>query len=508
MQLPTILDDAARLHGDRTALVISRGGAAATFHAVHRRVRQAAAALRRQGYGAGERIALLLPNGEAFPIVYFAVLRLGAIVVPINPLLKAMEIRHIVSDAECAALVSSPAKLPEAAAGCREVPGLRQLFLYGEEEPPGVNLLALADAETPDAAPAPGTEDDTAVIMYTSGTTGRPKGAMLSHRNLLSNARSGAALFGFGADDRVLTALPLTHIYGQTCTLNAPWLAGACVVLHDRFDAAEVLESIQRRRVTAFLGVPTMFWHLRNALTSGPQAGAVDLRSIRLLNSGGATLPVEVLHAVNALFGVSMLEGYGLSETSPIVLSNTVTGVKKPGSVGVPIPAVEARVVNDRDEPLPPREVGEIVVRGPNVMQGYFRNPAATAEVMRGGWFHSGDLAYVDEDGYFFIVGRKKEIINRGGYNVYPREVEEVLYSHAKVREAAVVGVPHVARGEEVKAFVALHDGCSATAEEIIAYCRERIASYKCPSIVEFLDALPKGTTGKILKRALTDHAD
>jgi long-chain acyl-CoA synthetase len=347
---------------------------------------------------------------------------------------------------------------------------------------------------------APVADDDTAVILYTSGTTGKPKGAELTHANLHGNAKTKLeTLIQLTQDDVILGALPLFHSFGQTAAMNAGMMGGACLTLLPRFDGRRALEIMERDGVSVFLGVPTMYF----AMLAVPQGERPDTSSLRVCISGGASLPVEVLRAFDGQFGVQILEGYGLSETSPVASFNHPDRERKPGSIGTPIRDVQMKVFDPDDNELPAGEVGEIVIRGPNVMKGYWQRPEATAETMRGGWFHSGDLARMDEDGYFFIVDRKKDLIIRGGYNVYPREVEEVLYEHPAVAEAAVVAVPSAALGEEVGAAVALKAGAEATPEELQAFVKERVAAYKYPRHVWLVPELPKGPTGKILKREI-----
>ena len=356
--------------------------------------------------------------------------------------------------------------------------------------------------------PTPGladtAEEDTAVILYTSGTTGKPKGAELTHANLFRNADvSSRTTSEIGAGDVVFGGLPLFHSFGQTVSMNASLMVGACLTLVPKFDPGEALETMQRDRVTHFYGVPTMY----GALLHHPERESYDTSSLRTCITGGASMPVEVLRGFEEAFGAIVLEGYGLSETSPVSSSNHPDRERKPGSIGTPLEGVEMKVFDEDDNEVAQGEVGEIVIRGHNIMKGYWQRPDATAEAMRGGWFHSGDMARVDEEGYFYIVDRKKDLIIRGGYNVYPREVEEVLYEHPKIREAAVIGVPHDQWGEEIGAAVVLHEGEELEPGEVSAYVKERIAAYKYPRLVWFLDELPKGPTGKILKREIEPPA-
>ena len=340
--------------------------------------------------------------------------------------------------------------------------------------------------------------DDTAVILYTSGTTGTPKGAELTHDNLLSNVETILeTLIQIKDDDVVLGALPLFHSFGQTCGLNSCIAAGGTLTLIPRFDPDKALEIIERDRVTIFEGVPTMYV----AMLHGDKADSADTSTLRLCVSGGSAMPGEVLRAFEDKFGCKILEGYGLSETSPVASFNHPDRERKVGSIGTPIAGVEMRVVDDDGGEVEQGEVGEIAIRGPNVMKGYWRKDDATREVMKDGWFHTGDMAKVDEDGYFFIVDRKKELIIRGGYNVYPREVEEALYGHPAVQEAAVVGVPDDRLGEEVGAAVVLKSGEDVSTDELREYVKGEVANYKYPRKIWIVDELPKGPTGKILKR-------
>jgi long-chain acyl-CoA synthetase len=369
--------------------------------------------------------------------------------------------------------------------------------------PEGFRELLGAASPQPELADV--ADDDTAVILYTSGTTGKPKGAELTHANLRVNAQTKVeTLIEIDERDVILGALPLFHSFGQTAAMNAGILAGACLTLLPRFDPTKALEIIERDGVTIFLGVPTMY----SAMLSVPAEQRADTSSLRTCVSGGASLPVEVLRAFEGQFGTQILEGYGLSETSPVASFNHPDRERKPGSIGTPIRDVQMRAVDEHDQDVPQGEVGEIVIKGPNVMKGYWQRPEATAEAMRGGWFHTGDLAKVDEDGYFFIVDRKKDLIIRGGYNVYPREVEEVLYEHPAVAEAAVIALPHAELGEEVGAAVGLKAGAQATPDELQDFVKERVAAYKYPRRVWLVDELPKGPTGKILKREIALPAE
>jgi len=446
------------------------------------------------GVEPGDRVGLMLPNVPAFPIAFYGALAAGAVVVPMNPLLKSREVSYYLGDSGAKAVVAWHAAAGEAAKGAADA---------------GAQMIA---AETPDlsglleevspAADWSGRGDlDDAVILYTSGTTGHPKGAELTHDGLVRNAEiSSLTLFDVGPDDVIMGCLPLFHVFGLTCGLNASVARAATLSLLPRFDPAKALDIIQRDQVTIFEGVPTMY----AAMLHLPDADPAKTATLRLCASGGAAMPVEVLRGFEEKFGCVILEGYGLSETSPVASFNHPHRVRKPGSIGTPIEGVEMRLIDDDWNTVPDGEIGEIAIRGHNVMKGYWNKPEATAETMRDGWFRTGDMARVDADGYYFIVDRKKDLIIRGGYNVYPREIEEVLHEHPAVAEVAVIGIPHPSLGEEVGAAVALKPGASATADELRSFARDRVAAYKYPRHVWLVDALPKGPTGKILRREVT----
>ena len=486
----TLTESAARAP---EAPAVRLGGAETSYGELDERSALLAALLREKGLEPGDRVGVMLPNVPEFPVAYYGVLRAGGIVVPMNVLLKRREIAFYLEDSGAKLLLAWHGFAEEARAGAQDA-GAEAI----EVEPEA--FAALLSEREPARDVAETNDDDTAVILYTSGTTGKPKGAELTHANLARNADvSRRTTCEVEAGDVVLGALPLFHSFGQTVAMNASIAAGACLALVPRFDPGEALATMQRDGVTHFYGVPTMF----GALLHHPERESFDTSALRTCITGGASMPVEVLRGFEDAFGAKVMEGYGLSETSPVASSNHPHMERKPGSIGTPVEGVEMKVVDEDGEEVPQGEIGEIVIRGHNVMKGYWQRPDATAEAMRGGWFHSGDMARVDEDGYFFIVDRKKDLIIRGGYNVYPREVEEVLYEHPKIREAAVVGVPHDEWGEEIGAAVVLMEGEELSPEEVSAYVKERIAAYKYPRLVWFLDELPKGPTGKILKREI-----
>jgi long-chain acyl-CoA synthetase len=452
-----------------------------------------AAMLASKGVGLGDRVAIMLPNVPYFPTVYYGVLRAGAIVVPMNVLLKGREVGYYLSDSGARVVFAWHDFLEAAEQGAQRAGDVEIVPV----EPGEIERLVFAHEPLDAVVDRAG--DDTAVILYTSGTTGRPKGAELTHANLRHNVDVAASLFTLGVGDVIFGGLPLFHSFGQTCTMNAAVRCGAAVTLLARFDAAKALEILERDGCTVFEGVPTMY----GALLHHPDRDKVRVPTLRVCGSGGASMPVEVMRGFEQAFGCDVLEGYGLSETSPVASFNHPDRERKPGSIGTPIAGVEMKLVDDGGEEVATGEIGEILIKGDNVMKGYWQRPDATAEAIRDGWFATGDLAKVDEDGYYFIVDRKKELIIRGGYNVYPREVEEVLYEHPAVGEAAVVAVPHAELGEEVGAAVALKPGRSVDAEELRAFVKEQVAGYKYPRRIWFVDELPKGPTGKILKREI-----
>jgi long-chain acyl-CoA synthetase len=409
-----------------------------------------------------------------------------------NPLLKSREVAFYLGDSGARWIFAFGGFAEEASKGAAATSAECVVVIPGEFE------QSLA-AVVPDTRVIEREPEDTAVILYTSGTTGKPKGAELTHANLSRNAEVSTRLFSLTSDDVIFGGLPMFHSFGQTCALNAAVQMGACVTLLPRFDPASALETLQRDRVTIFEGVPTMY----AALLQYPQHADYDTSALRLCVSGGAAMPVEILRGFEETFGCIILEGYGLSETSPVASFNHADLERKPGSIGTPIEGVDFRLVDDDFVDVPEGQVGEIAIKGHNVMKGYWNSPEATDLAMHDGWFRTGDLARRDEDGYYFIVDRKKDLIIRGGFNVYPREIEEVLYEHPGVAAAAVIGVPHPTHGEEVAAAVQLLPGASATPEELREFTKERVAAYKYPRHVWLVDALPMGPTGKILKREI-----
>jgi long-chain acyl-CoA synthetase len=488
MNLASNLIATVSRHGSRTAIKLD--DVELTYSALDEGSARVAGLLRAKGIQPGDRVGIMLPNSPYFALVYYGVLRAGGVVVPMNVLLKRREVRFYLENSAAKVVFAWHEFASAAEQGAGETGVECVLVEPGEFE----QLLASAELapDVVDRAP-----EDTAVILYTSGTTGTPKGAQLTHGSLGRNCEIAQKLFSMTEQDAVFGGLPLFHAFGQSCALNTVVRAGACLTLLPRFDPAKALEIFGRDGVTVFAGVPTMYTALLH------QPSERDVR-LRVCVSGGAALPVEVLRGFEERFDCKLLEGYGLSETSAIASFNHADRERKPGSVGTPIEGVQMKVVDDKGAEVAQGEVGEIVIRGHNVMKAYWNRPEATAEAIDAdGWFHSGDLGKVDEDGYYFIVDRMKDMIIRGGYNVYPREIEEVLYEHPAVREAAVIGVPHDELGEEVAAVVALKKGEQLSAEDLQAYVKAQVAAYKYPRTIWFVDELPKNPTGKILKRAI-----
>jgi long-chain acyl-CoA synthetase len=522
LNLASVLEHNARLQPDRVALTFQ--DSSVTYGELNARASQLASGLATLGIGHGERIALTCPNVPWFPIAYYAILKCGAIVVPLNVLLKPREIAYHLRDSGASAMIAfeGTPELPMAqwaAEACADA-GCAHLIVApcDPAKPPSLDVAGLKPAPTSIVnVMAAGQRhfdtwrhrpDDTAVILYTSGTTGHPKGAELTHANMVSNAvttydmlrPAGAAGL---QQDVCLVTLPLFHSTAQTCQMNAGLYGGYRLVLLPRFDPAAVLETIARERVTFWIAVPTMYWAMLDRVAKGDLDTSEAAKHLRVCVSGGAPMPATVMRRFEETFGVRVLEGYGLSETAPAVSFNQLQRPSKPGTVGLPIFGVDVRCVDEQGRPVPTGERGEVVVRGPNVMKGYYNRPEATDDAMRNGWFHTGDIGTLDADGYLSIVDRKKDLILRGGFNVYPREIEEEMMTHAAVAQVAVIGVPDERLGEEIKAVVVRKPGQQIAEQDLIDWCRERMAAYKYPRILEFRDALPMGPTGKILKRAL-----
>jgi long-chain acyl-CoA synthetase len=514
LNLSILLEDSARNHPERTAVVL--GETRLTYAQVNAAANQVAGMLVARGIRPGDKVALSCPNLPYFPIVYYGILKAGAVVVPLNVLLKGREIGYHLNDSQARAYFcfQGTADLPmgtEGYAGFGQADGCEHFFLITADPAApspieGAETMGQALAGQPPVFETVLAEEtDPAVILYTSGTTGQAKGAELSHSNLILNALTCNRLFGSApATDTHLLVLPLFHSFGSTVNMNAGFATAATLVLLPRFDAAAAVKLLESENVTFFAGVPTMYWGLLNALSDGVDVQRIA-ENMRVAVAGGSSLPVEIIHQVKQRFGVQILEGYGLSETSPVATFSDPRREPRPGSIGIPIWGVEVKLIDPEWNTIEGAdEIGEIAIRGHNIMRGYYNRPEATAEVMRDGWFRSGDLGRRDKDGFYYIVDRAKDMIIRGGFNVYPREIEEVLMTHEAVSLAAVIGVPHEQHGEEIKAYVIRSEGATVTEDELIAWSREQMASYKYPRIVAFVDSLPMTATGKLLKRALS----
>ena len=519
LSLASFVSDHARVTPERTA--VRFGDKTYSYGQLDAMASAVAGYLSAQGLQPGDKVALSCPNLPFFPAVYYGILRAGMVVVPLNVLLKPPEISYHLKDSDARAyfVFEGTAELPLAKSGAA-----------GFEDAPVCEHLVVITADTTAKSPVEGTTtfgriineytepfalipreaEDTAVILYTSGTTGQPKGAELTHLNLVMNAVVSSSLVhieGLAGKDQVfLAALPLFHVFGQTCVMNAMFYLGAQIVLLPRFTPEGALELIKTHKVTTFAGVPTMYWGLLNGAKSFPEADFTALKAqLKACLSGGSAMPVEILRRFEETFEVGILEGYGLSETSPVACFNHFDRERKVGTVGQAVFGTEVKVVGDDDGALPVGEAGEIALRGHNIMKGYYGRPEATAEAMRGGWFHTGDIGTVDEEGYVTVVDRLKDMIIRGGFNVYPREVEEVLMTHPEVSLAAVVGVPDEQYGEEIRAFVVLEEDSSLTPEGLREWSKEQLAAYKYPRHLEIVESLPMNATGKILRRELRE---
>jgi long-chain acyl-CoA synthetase len=502
--LATILTETTLAAPDAPAFRF--GGSAASYRELDEQSGRLAAGLRAQGLRPGEVVALQLPNVPPFLTAYFGALRAGLVVLPLNPLLMAPELEYHLGDSAARLLIGFEGMHAEAAKAC-ETLGV-PLYLAGvgpaggslpEGARPVSELFGALSVESADIEPRdPG---DTAVLIYTSGTTGKPKGAELTHFQLYMNCTIAGQLFGYHSDDVTLAVLPFFHVFGLSSVINVAVRYGGCLSIVPRFTPAGVLDALEGDRCTVIGGVPTMLHALAHQDITGR-----DLSALRVAVSGGASLPEDIMRTFEGKFGIEVLEGYGMSETASSCSFNR-PGDTRALSIGKPMWGVTMRVGDAADRPLPPgrENVGEILIRGHNVMKGYLERPEATAEALRGGWLHSGDLGYMDSDGFYFIVDRAKDLVIRGGYNVYPREIEEVLYAHPDIVEAAVIGKPDERLGEEVVAVVVPRPGSELSADDVIAYTRERLAAYKYPREIRFMTELPKGPSGKILKSALRD---
>lgn len=454
------------------------------------------------GLKPGDKVMVMLLNCPEVLISYQAILRAGGVIVPVIVLLGEREVTHILKNSESVVLITSKDLLNKMAKDGPPIETLKHILVIEEEEIPGtVNFWKLIRENAENPVDMDIEEYDLAVILYTSGITGEPKGVMLSHKNLYSNAVSCASFADILPGDVGLHVLPLSHSYGLT-VMNAGYMFSNRSVLLRWFDPEQTFRLIEKYKVTGFAGVPSMF----ALMLTSPASDHYDLSSLRSCSSGSAPLPLEVLRGFQAKFACPVLEGYGLSEAAPVVSAHRPDLPQKPGSIGIPIPGVEVRIVDEKDHDVPVGEMGELILKGPNISPGYYKMPEENSQSFRDGWLYTGDIARMDEDGYLYIVERKKDLIIRGGFNIYPWDVEEILLEHPAILDVAVIGLPDVILGEEVKAFLVLRPGQHVTTEEIIAHCQDRLGRYKCPKYVEFLDRLPRSPIGKILRKELRDR--
>jgi long-chain acyl-CoA synthetase len=501
--LATMLTETAKASPDATAHIFM--GAATSYRELDEQSGRLAAGLLESGLTPGQVVALQLPNLPQFPAAYFGALKAGLVVLPLNPLLKAPEIEYHLADSAAAIMIGFDSMHQEAAKACEQLGIPLHLVSFSQQDQPEgtrplSQLVGTAPLSEPGGGISPASSDDTAVLIYTSGTTGRPKGAELTHFQLYMNCTISGQLFGARPDDVTLAVLPFFHVFGLSSVLNVSVRYGGALSILPRFDPAAVVDALERDKCSVIAGVPTMLQALAEQNLSGR-----DLSRLRVAVSGGASLPEDVLARFEAALGIRVLEGYGLSETASTTSFNRADD-RRALSVGKPIWGVQMRI--DRGgQPLPAGRdnVGEILIRGHNVMKGYLGKPEETESALRDGWLHTGDLGYQDEDGFYFIVDRSKDLVIRGGYNVYPREIEEVLFGHPAIAEAAVIGKSHDRLGEEVVAVVVRRAGSDLSEQDVIAYCKERVAAYKYPREVRFVAELPKGPTGKVLKNVLRE---
>jgi long-chain acyl-CoA synthetase len=498
LNLATILEESTRKNPDKVAIILD--DFKMTYGQLDEAANQVANALRASGINPGDRVGMMMPNVPHFPMIYFGILKAGAIAVPMNVLLKAPEIEYYLSDSGAKAFLYWELFADAALEGAGRVDSIENkihVTMLGGEAPEGTSeffgWIGQQPKEFDTVATGP---DDICLLIYTSGTTGKPKGAALTNFNLFECCHIGTHMFEFKEDDVILATLPMFHSFGLSNVVNGAIHGGIAMTLLPRFDADKALQMIQRDKITLFLGVPTMYF----ALLHHPERTTYDLSTLRLCVSGGASIPGEVIKAWEQATGAKILEGYGLSETSPSATFNQLDVGQKVGSIGTPLWGVEVKIFDPEGKEVPQGERGEIVIKGWNVMKEYWGKPEATAEAIKKGWFHTGDIGYADEEGFLYIVDRIKEMIIRGGFNVYPREIEEALYQHPKVAEAAVVGMPDEKFGEEIHAVVAAKPGETIDTAELQAFVKERVAAYKYPRTIQVWPELPKNATGKIMK--------
>lgn len=508
--LEELLSESARRHLHRIAIVF--GQKKIGYKTLNELAERVASGLIDLGIQKQDRITLFLDNCPEFIISYFAILKAGAVVVPINYMFKIEEVKFILQDSQAVGLITSGAYVDMAEELRLRVDSLKYIITTTKAKDSVLDFNRIKKADTEIINKLSSDPGDLAVILYTSGTTGHPKGARLTHYNLISNAIGCSRAIKATFKDTFLCILPLFHSFAATVCMNLPLLIGAKIVIMKSVRPFKrVIRAIRKNRVTVFAAVPSIYNILKDIkLPRMFNSPLIKLfNPIRICISGAAALPTETFKEFQRRFRIPLLEGYGLTEASPVVTLNPLRGPRKPGSIGISLSEnIELKIVDDQGNSLGPEQIGELLVKGPNVMQGYYKKEEESKEIVKDSWLYTGDMARVDGDGYVYIVGRKKEMVNVRGLNVYPREIEEVLYQNPKIKEAAVVGIADVHKGEVPKGFVVLKDGENATEHEIIQYLRERLASYKIPKYIEFRASLPKNTTGKILKRLLLEDED
>ncbi|WP_173916751.1 long-chain fatty acid--CoA ligase [Halobacillus sp. Marseille-Q1614] len=502
LPLYTLLQNAAEKYGNRTAVILQKEKI--SYQELKEKVDRLAGAWNALGLTKGERIGLMISNHPDYIISYYAAQRLGLIVVQINPRYTSRELLQIVRDSEMNHLVTETGQV-STVEQVQEIYALHHVFVSGRGREKSCSLEFLIHSSSPitkEVKISP--KEDVAVIQYTGGTTGKMKGAMLTHFNLMSNVIQSYAMYGermVKGEETVLTATPLYHVYAMTSAMNLGMYIGATNLLIQQFDVEDVLQKIKQHQPSFFPGVPRMY----NAFVNHPNVESYGLNCLKFCSSGSAPLPIEVIKRFEGLTGAVIGEGFGLTEASPSTHRNPTSGIRKVGSIGIPLPGTDSKVIDEDGIELPPNSVGELIIKGPQIMKGYWRNEDETHHAIKDGWLNTGDLAMTDQDGYFYIVGRKKEMIINGGFNIYPQEIESVLYEYPDIKESAVVGIPDSELGEIVKAYVVPKDNHTIDLEELKGHCYRNLTRYKVPKQFEITDELPRNTVGKLLKRKLVE---
>ncbi|HET6891230.1 MAG TPA: long-chain-fatty-acid--CoA ligase [Pyrinomonadaceae bacterium] len=500
VNLRQLLEQRTNAAPEKHFLLSEADGRRFTYAVFDAAVNRTAALLLSEGVRKGDIVSLLMPNSAEYIIAYFACWKIGALAGPVNSLVKAHEAAYVIGNSEAKALLVHPDLLSIIQPVRHELHALKSVVLFNDEARATRDFTAAAPPE------ADLTKDDEAIIIYTSGTTGKPKGCLLTHGNVIANARQISEWLDFTDDDRLLTIMPLFHMNAVSVTTMSALYAGGSTVISPKFSASRFWQIVSDYQITSFGSVATMLSMLLSTYPAGVPAG-LNTNQLRFAMCGSAPVPAEVMKRFEETFNCPVVEGYGLSESTCRSTFNPPDERRRPGSCGLAI-GNEMRVVDENDEEVPDGQLGEIVLRGENILKGYFKDSEATATAFRGGWFHTGDIGYRDSDGFFYIVDRKSDMIIRGGENIYPREIDEVLYQHPAVASAAAIGVPDPLYGEDVAAFIVLKDGMKVDEGDILAFCLERLADYKCPKTVRFIKEIPKGPTGKLLKRELAKLAE